>query len=78
MIVAAATSTYWSTPCREPPCSTSAACKSTSKSVSALACSYIEGIGKEEFLTDKRTQQAVIMNLVIIGEAATKLLKDHA
>jgi uncharacterized protein with HEPN domain len=44
----------------------------------SLACSYTEGIGKEEFLTDKRTQQAVIMNLVIIGEAATKLLKDHA
>ena len=43
-----------------------------------LACSYVEGIGKEAFVADKRTQQAVIMNLVIIGEAATKLLKDHA
>jgi uncharacterized protein with HEPN domain len=43
-----------------------------------LACSHTEGIGKEPFLADKRTQQAVIMNLVIIGEAATKLPKDHA
>lgn len=42
-----------------------------------LACSYTDGMGKAEFLADKRTQQAVIMNLLIIGEAATKLLKDH-
>jgi len=42
-----------------------------------LSRSYIEGLGYEEFLADKRTQQAVIMNLVIIGEAATRLLKDH-
>jgi len=42
-----------------------------------LACSYIEGLDKNEFIADKRTQQAVILNLVIIGEAATKLLKDY-
>lgn len=41
------------------------------------ACTYVEGMDKETFLADKRTQQAVILNLVIIGEAATKLLKDH-
>lgn len=41
------------------------------------ACSYIEGMDKAQFLTDKRTQQAVIMNLFIIGEAATKLLQEH-
>jgi uncharacterized protein with HEPN domain len=44
----------------------------------SLACSYTDGIGKEEFLANKRTQQAVIMNLVIIGEAATKLLQDRS
>lgn len=33
------------------------------------ACSFVEGLSKEEFLADKRTQQAVIMSLVIIGEA---------
>ncbi|MDO8938570.1 MAG: hypothetical protein Q7U98_05380 [Methylicorpusculum sp.] len=32
---------------------------------------------KDEFLVDKRTQQAVMLNL-IIGEAATKLLKDYS
>lgn len=42
------------------------------------ACSYTEGLSKEDFMTDKRTQQAVILNLVIIGEAATKLLKDYS
>ena len=41
------------------------------------ACSYTEGLCKKDFLADKRTQQAVILNLVIIGEAATKLLKDY-
>jgi len=29
------------------------------------------------FVADSRTQQAVIMNLVIIGEVASKLLRDH-
>lgn len=41
------------------------------------ACGYVEGISKDDFLADKRTQQAVILNIVIIGEAATKLLKDY-
>ena len=37
---------------------------------------YVEGLDKDDFLTDKRTQQAVILNLIILGEAATKLM-DH-
>jgi uncharacterized protein with HEPN domain len=37
------------------------------------ARSFVEGMSKEEFLADKRTQQAVIMSLVILGEAATKV-----
>lgn len=41
------------------------------------ACSYVEGLDKNAFLADKRTQQAVILNLFIIGVAATKLLKEH-
>jgi len=43
-----------------------------------LACSYVEGMSREAFFADKRTQQAVIMNLLLIGEAATLLLRDHA
>ncbi|XAH25837.1 DUF86 domain-containing protein [Xylophilus sp. GW821-FHT01B05] len=42
------------------------------------ACSFVEGLGKADFLEDKRTQQAVVMSLVIIGEAATKLMDSYA
>lgn len=42
-----------------------------------LAISYVAGADKERFLADKRTQQAVIMNLLIIGEAAARLMQDH-
>lgn len=41
------------------------------------ACVYLEGMDKADFLADKRTQQAVILNLVILGEAVTKLLSQH-
>lgn len=37
---------------------------------------YVEGLDKADFLADKRTQQAIILNLIILGEAATKLM-DH-
>jgi uncharacterized protein with HEPN domain len=43
-----------------------------------LASSYVQPLGKDDFLADKRTQQAVIMNLVIIGEASAKLLQNSA
>ncbi|SEL37316.1 Uncharacterized conserved protein, contains HEPN domain [Bosea lupini] len=39
---------------------------------------YIDGMERADFLADERTQQAVVLNLVIIGEAATKLLQTHA
>ncbi len=42
-----------------------------------LARSYVEGLSKDDFLADNRTQQAVILNFVIIGEAATKFLQEH-
>lgn len=35
------------------------------------ACAYVEGLGKPDFFEDRRTQQAVILNLVILGEAAS-------
>ncbi|MBB1088980.1 DUF86 domain-containing protein [Lysobacter sp. SG-8] len=38
------------------------------------ACDFVEGMDHAEFLVDRRTQQAVIMNLVIVGEAATKIM----
>ncbi len=42
------------------------------------ACSFVEGLSKYQFLADKRTQQAVVMCLVIIGEAATKVMDQYA
>ena len=41
------------------------------------AVTYIEGLSKDDFLRDKRTQQAVILNLIILGEAATKLMDRY-
>lgn len=43
----------------------------------ADARSFVEGLAKDDFLADKRTQQAVIMSLVIIGEAATKVMDAY-
>ncbi len=33
---------------------------------------------QDDFLVDKRTQQAVIMSLIILGEAATKVMDSYA
>ncbi|WP_432257871.1 HepT-like ribonuclease domain-containing protein [Cupriavidus sp. TMH.W2] len=38
------------------------------------ACCFVDELTKDDFLLDKRTQQAVIMSLIIIGEAATKVM----
>ena len=38
------------------------------------AVDYVEGLAREDFLADKRTQQAVILNPIILGEAATRLM----
>ena len=34
-------------------------------------------MSKDDFLADRRTQQAVIMSLVIVGEAAAKVMDEH-
>ena len=41
------------------------------------ACAFVDGLSKDDFLNDKRTQQAVIMSLIIIGEAATKVMDSY-
>jgi uncharacterized protein with HEPN domain len=41
------------------------------------ACGFAQGLDKEAFAADKRTQQAVILSLVIVGEAATKIMDGH-
>jgi uncharacterized protein with HEPN domain len=42
------------------------------------AIAFVEGMAKERFLGDRRTQKAVIMSLVVLGEAATKVMDAHA
>ncbi|MEJ7136926.1 DUF86 domain-containing protein [Amphibiibacter pelophylacis] len=41
------------------------------------ACAFVEGLVREDFLEDKRTQQAVIMSLLILGESVTRIMDDH-
>ena len=42
------------------------------------ACDFVQGMAREDFQQDKRTQQAVIMSPIIVGEAATKVMDSHA
>jgi uncharacterized protein with HEPN domain len=44
----------------------------------ADACGFVDGLAKDAFLEDKRTQQAVVMSLIIIGEAAAKVMDGYA
>jgi uncharacterized protein with HEPN domain len=41
------------------------------------AQAFVKGMSKSDFLEDKRTQQAVVMSIIIMGEAATKVLERH-
>jgi uncharacterized protein with HEPN domain len=42
------------------------------------ALSFVEGLSKDEFIRDKRSQQTVVMSLIIIGEVAAKVMDLHA
>jgi uncharacterized protein with HEPN domain len=42
------------------------------------ALTFVEGLNKADFVNDKRTQQAVVMSLIIIGEVAAKVMDRHA
>jgi uncharacterized protein with HEPN domain len=42
------------------------------------ALSFVAGLSKDEFIRDKRTQRAVVMSLIIIGEVAAKVMDRHA
>ena len=41
-----------------------------------LALSYVEGLSVADFLADRKTQQAAILNLIVIGETASKIERD--
>ena len=42
------------------------------------AQSFTEGMASADFMQDKRTQQAVVMSLIVLGEAATKVIDQHS
>lgn len=44
---------------------------------SRLAQQYVAGIDKAEFLGNRMIQQAVMMNIVIVGETATHIRDEH-
>jgi len=41
------------------------------------ARTYTDGLSKADFLDDAKTQDAVIMKLLVIGELAARLLEEH-
>jgi len=43
----------------------------------ALASGYVRDMTREAFLQDRKTQQAVTYNILIIGEAATQIINDY-
>jgi uncharacterized protein with HEPN domain len=47
------------------------------RKATAEACSFVEGLTKDAFLDDKRTQNAVVMSIVIIGEAAPRIIERY-
>jgi uncharacterized protein with HEPN domain len=44
----------------------------------ADAQSFTDGMAQADFVQDKRTQQAVVMSLIVLGEAATKVMDQHS
>jgi uncharacterized protein with HEPN domain len=47
------------------------------RQATAEALEFTAGMDRSSFDADRRTQQAVIMSLVILGEAATKIMAAH-
>ena len=41
-----------------------------------LAMSYVDGLSRADFIADRKTQQAAVLNLIVIGEIATKIERD--
>lgn len=35
----------------------------------SFACNHVDGLGKAEFLADKKTQHAVLFNILVLGRS---------
>lgn len=42
------------------------------------AARFTDDMDREDFFADLRTQRAVVMSLMIVGEAAARVLADHS
>ena len=42
-----------------------------------LATAYVDGMDRQAFMADRRTQQAVMLNIIILGEAAAKIVQSY-
>jgi uncharacterized protein with HEPN domain len=47
------------------------------RQAAADACKFVDGMDRTAFQQDRRTQQAVVMSLIVLGEAATKVMERH-
>ncbi|MFZ5484514.1 MAG: DUF86 domain-containing protein [Pseudomonadota bacterium] len=47
------------------------------RQAATVACVFVSDMTRADFLVDRRTQQAVVMNPVIIGEAATRIMDPY-
>jgi uncharacterized protein with HEPN domain len=52
-------------------------CLSHMLEAARLAREYVEGVVRADFLNDRLTQQAVVLNLTAIGEAASRIVSDY-
>jgi len=41
------------------------------------ACRFVEGMARDEFFDDERTQQDVAMSLLVIGESAARISEQY-
>ena len=41
------------------------------------ATDFVERLHSADFLADRRTQQAVVMSLIVLGEAATRIMEKY-
>ncbi len=42
-----------------------------------LVQGYVKGMSREDFFADKKTQQAVVLNIMILGETATQVGNEY-
>lgn len=47
------------------------------KQGSTDALTFVDGMDEDQFMADLRTQRAVVMSLMIVGEAASRIVAEH-